>query len=106
MGGDVALSCRITANPIVASGVGMYLGSGTSGLGQRPLQGQGHRAVSTPGVPPWILECDGGRWQRLRGNGSHAAVLRYHLVTALPLHAQALIPCHQPGARFQTWNRP
>lgn len=53
------------------------------------------------------LEREGGRWQRLKDNGSQATVLCYHLVTALPLHAQALIPCHsQPRAISQAWSRP
>lgn len=109
VGGDVALSCRISANPIVALHVGMYLGSGLRhGPSRTGAQSSVHSSVSTPvSLHHVVLEREGGRWQRLKDNGSQAAVLCYHLVTALPLHAQALIPCHsQPRAISQAWSRP
>lgn len=107
MGGDVALSCHVSANPTVASHVGMYLGSGTSGLRQRPSRDRNTEQcpllVSLRHMAPWSVRVVGGRGSRaMAATPLPCATILSLLCLSMPRLSSHAIASPAPSPRLGT----
>lgn len=107
MGGDVALSCHISANPIVASRVGKYLSSGISGSRQRPSRDRSTEQrpllLSLCHVAHWSVMVVGGRGLRaMAATPLSCATILSLLCLSMPRLSSHAIANPVPSSRLGT----